>query len=77
MDIRLPGMDGNAGIRILHGLSPSIKFIIHTGSSDYCLPADLQTLGMREADVFRKPLDTMEPLAQAVHALITPTNEAG
>lgn len=76
MDIRLPGMDGNAGIRILHTLCPSLKFVIHTGSSDYSLPSDLQTIGMRESDVYHKPLDTMELLAQAVRALVKSTRDS-
>lgn len=69
MDMRLPGMDGNAGIRILHALCPRLEFVIHTGSSDYALPGDLLALGLDESRVYHKPLDSMAPLAEAVRVL--------
>ena len=38
MDMRLPDMDGNTAIRILHQRYPQMEFLIHTGSSSYsCL----------------------------------------
>lgn len=69
MDMRLPGMDGNAAIRALHRLDPDLRFLIHTGSSDYSLPADLRELGLDARQVFHKPLNDMGPLAAAVRAL--------
>ncbi len=69
MDMRLPGMDGNAAIRALHGLCPALKFIIHTGSAGYDIPADLRVLGIGDTPLFPKPLADMGPLAQAVRQL--------
>lgn len=70
MDMRLPGMDGNASIRCLRALCPKMQFIVHTGSADYSVPGDLQTLGLAGDRVYLKPLLDMAPLAQAVRALV-------
>ena len=76
MNIRLPGMDGNAAIRALNTLCPDLRFVIHTGLSNYLLPNDLRALGLRDAHVFHKPLLDMEPLAQTIRALATQTRDA-
>ncbi len=72
MDMRLPGMDGNASIRRLHALCPEMKFIVHTGSTDYALPSDLRRLGLTNAQVYLKPLLDMAPLAHTVRLLAQP-----
>jgi DNA-binding NtrC family response regulator len=69
MDMRLPGLDGNATIRQLHDMSPQMRFIIHTGSIDYRVPADLQNLGIRADHLFHKPLIDMKPIADAIRSL--------
>lgn len=69
MDMRLPGIDGNMSIRCLHALCPTMHFIVHTGSSDYTLPADLENLGLNKAHVYLKPLLDMAPLAKAIRIL--------
>jgi len=70
MDMRLPGMDGDTTIRLLHEICPDLKFIIHTGSADYRIPDDLRTMGITEAQFFAKPLMDMTPLAEKVAALM-------
>lgn len=69
MDMRLPGMDGNASIQCLHALCPEMKFIVHTGSTDYALPSELRQLGLSNAQVYLKPLPDMAPLAHTVRTL--------
>jgi DNA-binding NtrC family response regulator len=69
MDMRLPGLDGNATIRQLHDLSPELRFIIHTGSIDYRVPADLQNLGIHTEHLFHKPLIDMRPIADAIRSI--------
>jgi two-component system OmpR family response regulator len=66
MDMRLPGMDGNAAILALYELQPDLHFLIHTGSVNYSLPPALRRLGMSEAQVFMKPLQDMGILADAI-----------
>jgi CheY-like chemotaxis protein len=69
MDMRLPGMDGNASIRRLHACCPGMRFIVHTGSASYALPDDMETLGLRERQVYLKPLLDMAPLAAEARRL--------
>lgn len=69
MDMRLPGIDGNISIRRIHELCPKMHFIIHTGSSDYTLPTELQNLGLSKAQVYLKPLLDMAPLAETIRIL--------
>jgi CheY-like chemotaxis protein len=69
MDMRLPDIDGNSAIRILHQLYPNMEFLIHTGSSSYSLPDDLRAIGLDDDRVYQKPLSDMAPLAAAVRSL--------
>lgn len=71
MDMRLPDMDGNTAIRILHQLYPRMQFLIHTGSSSYNLPEDLRAMGLDDDRVYHKPLDDMAPLAATARTLAT------
>jgi CheY-like chemotaxis protein len=72
MDMRLPDMDGNSAIRILHQRYPQMAFLIHTGSSSYSLPDDLRVMGLDDDSVYHKPLTDMGPLAEEVWARILP-----
>jgi len=45
VDMRLPNMDGNAVILEAMKLNPELKYIIHTGSSEYTLPEELIAKG--------------------------------
>lgn len=69
MDLRLPGMDGDAAIRTLHRLRPRLKYLIHTGTAGYEVPDDLRAFGVGDGQIFRKPLPDMATLAAAVRAL--------
>ncbi len=69
MDMRLPGMDGNATIRCIHQFNPEMRFIIHTGSVNYVVPSDLKTLGIRSEHLFHKPLPDMNVISDAIRTL--------
>ena len=68
MDMRLPGMDGNAAILSIHEMCPKMRFIVHTGSVNYIVPNDLKRLGIREEHLFQKPLSDMTPIAEAIRS---------
>lgn len=70
VDMRLPGIDGNEVIRRAMAAGLLSRFLIHTGSTDYKIPADLLELGVSDKHVFLKPLEEMEILAAAVESLI-------
>jgi len=66
IDIRLNGMGGDQGVVQLHALQPELRFLIHTGSSDFRPPLALRAIGVVDDHVFRKPLQDMGVLADAV-----------
>ncbi len=68
VDMRLPGIDGNAFILRAHQLCPSLNFLIHTGSSSYSIPQNLFRIGISETAVFRKPVLDMNRMIEAVLA---------
>ena len=70
VDIRLPGMDGNDLILHAHRLQPSLRFLIHTGSTAYQLSPSLTEIGIGDEDVFRKPLADMSVIVDAVHRCV-------
>lgn len=71
MDMRLPGMDGDAAIRRLHRVRPRMRYIIHTGTAGYGVPDDLRALGIGNHQLFMKPLPDMAPLVKTIHSLGT------
>ncbi len=66
VDIRLPGMDGDRFMREAHRLYPELKFLVHTGSADYCLPQHMIEAGVVGDHVHRKPLIDMSTLTRGV-----------
>jgi hypothetical protein len=62
-------MNGDATIRALHEVCPDLKFIIHTGSTDYSIPDDLRAMGIDERQFFAKPLLDMTPISETIAAL--------
>ena len=60
IDVRLPGMDGNALILKAHELKPDMKFVIHTGSTGYTLPFEFLDIGISPQHVFIKPLSNQQ-----------------
>lgn len=71
MDMRLPGMDGDAAIRRLHRVRPRMRYIIHTGTAGFGIPDDLRALGIGNHQLFTKPLPDMAPLVQTIRRLWT------
>lgn len=71
MDMRLPVMDGHDAILALHDILPGLRFLIHTGSLSYALTDDLRAIGVADNALFRKPLQDMRVLAEAVQTLVT------
>jgi len=69
MDMRLPGMHGDAAIRCLHRVRPRMQYIIHTGTAGYELPDDLRAIGIGNAQLFMKPLPDMSPLVDIIRNL--------
>jgi DNA-binding NtrC family response regulator len=56
VDIRLGGIDGLEFIKRLHVLHPTIRCLIHTGSTDFQLDRELRAIGLTEHEVLFKPV---------------------
>ena len=70
VDMRLPGMDGNEFILEIKTFRPDIKIIIHTGSTEYSLPAALISLGITSEHILYKPLSDMSVIAELARQLL-------
>ena len=70
IDMRLPGVDGNALIQKVYDIRPTVKFLIHTGTTDYSLPISLKEMGIKRDHVFKKPLMDMNIIADAIKGLM-------
>jgi len=69
IDMRLPGIDGNSLILKAHELQPEMKFLIHTGSTNYLLPQSLMKVGIANEHILRKPLLDMRIVAKSIYKL--------
>lgn len=74
VDLRLPGLSGEDLIRLASKRFPGQRYIIHTGSISYNLPAELRELGMRPEHVFHKPIRVLTLLVKCIKQL---AEEAG
>jgi two-component system, OmpR family, response regulator len=66
IDMRLPGIDGDTLILKAHEIQPVLKFLIHTGSTNYSVPRSLEEIGVKNEQVFRKPLSDMSVLTKGI-----------
>ena len=69
VDVRLPGIDGSDLILKLIEILPDMKYILHTGSSEYVLPQDLIDKGITEEQIIFKPLIKMQTLLEMIDKL--------
>jgi len=69
VDLRLPGMDGEAFILAAHGQGLCPRFLLHTGSVDHTLSDELLAVGVTDQDVFIKPND-LERLVDRIQELL-------
>ena len=70
VDLRLPGMNGDALIHQAHEVLPSLRFLIHTGSVDYRLSADLMDMGVKQEHVILKPQPNLNSIVDRINELV-------
>lgn len=56
VDLRLPGMDGEAFIAQAHREGLCRRFVLHSGSIDLALTPAMEEAGMGPEDVLQKPV---------------------
>ena len=69
IDIRLPGIDGDAVILQGREICPAMKFLIHTASASYTPPAALVSCGISHQDILVKPILDLDVLVAAIRRL--------
>lgn len=70
IDMRLPDMNGNELILQARTLNPKMRFIIHTGSTDYVLPQSLLDIGISQEHVIHKPVVDMKIFTTVIADLL-------
>lgn len=75
VDIRLGGMDGLNFIKNVHLRFPRIRFLIHTGSTDFQLDAELRCIGLIDEDVLYKPVLDMRVIDEAIRKKMAENRE--
>ncbi len=70
IDMRLPGIDGNSVIMQAHSINSAMKFLIHTGSTNYSLPRELIDIGLNPRNILRKPISDMSHLRKRINEII-------
>jgi CheY-like chemotaxis protein len=71
MDLRLPGMTGTETILAIRRLAPQTRFLVHTGSANDKVIAELARTGLKDVPVFHKPVRDMTQLAEAINSMAT------
>lgn len=75
-DIRLPDGSGVDLIREVHRLEPRTRFLIHTGAHEFTLTAELRECGLKESDIFLKPVPSVWALAERLYREVVPRSQA-
>lgn len=70
VDMRMDGIDGEQTMIKLRERNPYLKFIIHTGSSEYYINEPLKKLGIKEKYFFKKPVLNMNVFLNAIDNLL-------
>jgi len=73
VDLRLPGMSGEALILELHKIAPAMHCLIHTGSSFYGISDELSAIGMGQEHVLLKPLPDLAEVVTSIYRVLEKT----
>ena len=69
VDLRLRGLDGTRFVHEAHAKWKNVAFIIYTGSSEYRLEANLQSIPQVSRTVFYKPVRDLRILSEEVRKM--------
>lgn len=70
VDMRLPGIDGDTLMLKAHEIQPVLKFLIHTGSTNYSVSKSLEEIGVKNEHIFQKPLVDISVLTKGILNLL-------
>ncbi len=75
IDLRLPGMSGDALILKSREMAPDMRFLIHTGSSCFHIPEELKHVGLQPGHIFLKPMADLARLVETIENLVNEVNK--
>ncbi len=70
VDLRLPGISGDAFILKAHVRWPSMRFLIHTGSVSFRVTDKLKAMGMTSKHVYIKPQPDLIEIVKGIEGLM-------
>lgn len=70
VDIRMPGIGGVETLLALHRVAPQSHCLVYTGSPQFVLSPALESIGITELDVIRKPLSDMSIFVERIEKLL-------
>jgi len=70
IDLRLPGMNGDQLIQTIHKDTCTIRFLIHTASSEFRLTSALSAIGLQLDHVFHKPQVNLKPMINTIETML-------
>lgn len=70
VDLRLPGINGEAFILRANDLAPHMCYLIHTGSVDYRIGDELSKLGIGNQHLFAKPLEDLYYFVDKIEEMV-------
>jgi len=70
VDMRMDGLNGNQTILALHKINSNMKFILHTGSTDYNIPLELRDIGITDEYIIFKPVLQMVRFCEKIDTLM-------
>ena len=71
VDIRLPGMNGDAFILKAHEIFPTMRFLIYTGSTEYQLSDVLKAIGLKKEHIYLKPQRDLSVFVTGIRNLLS------
>lgn len=70
VDIRLPGMNGDAFIRAAYENWPDMVFLVYTGSPTFQAPNDIRNFERVSEQIFAKPLLDLDLLHHEIQEML-------
>lgn len=69
VDMRLPGISGLEFIERSARKCQTLRFIVHTGSTDFVLPSNARQLRLKQCDIFLKPIEDIHAFLDHIRSL--------
>lgn len=69
VDMRLAGDSGETLILRAHAMQPQLRFLVYTGSNTFEVTPAMRNAGMHPEHIFRKPVESLQVILNAIDTL--------